>query len=132
MAYTSARYDDSPMTGSVLIGRNRVAGPRPFLLSPSNSMAARIDWLSLSAHVVYSLSVGIPEAVADCLRFPSDQSREESRLRDCHPGDVQPHARAECAREGVSPAGRVGQDLAVIEDARSGKSHRQVNNLGID
>lgn len=33
MAYTSARYDDSPMTGFVLIGRIRVAGPRLFFFA---------------------------------------------------------------------------------------------------
>lgn len=30
MAYTSARYDDSPVTGSVLIGRNKSCGPKAF------------------------------------------------------------------------------------------------------
>lgn len=77
MAYTSARYDDSPMTAPAPIGRIIVAGPKTFSFSPSDSKEARIDWLSLSTHTVCSLSVGIPAALADSLRFPSDQSRED-------------------------------------------------------
>lgn len=122
MAYTSARYDDNPMTGSVRPLAVSELRAQDFSFSPSDSQEARIDWVSLSAYMVCSLSVGIPVALADCLRFPSDQSREESRLRDCHPGDVQPHTRAEVHKARVSPAGHAGQDLAVIEKPGTDKS----------
>lgn len=99
MAYTSARYDDSPMTAPTPIGRIIVAGPRRFffavrLKGSEDRLVVVVD--SWSA----SLYVGIPVALADCLRFPSDQSREDHAYETVIQVTYSPTLGLRYAREG--------------------------------
>ncbi|KAI3397799.1 hypothetical protein diail_10332 [Diaporthe ilicicola] len=73
MAYTSARYDDTSVTGSVLMSGVRGAGPRLFFFAVRLKERGLIGY-HLRLKLAYSLSVGIPAALADCLRFPPPES----------------------------------------------------------
>lgn len=122
MAYTSARYDDSPHDRFCAHWAVSELRAQDFSFSPSDSQEARIDWLWWSVHIVCSLSVGIPVALADCLRFPSDQSREDYAYETVIRVTYSPTLGLRYAREGVSPAGQPGQDLAVIEKPGADRS----------